>query len=255
MQYPKITIITPSYNQAAFIESTINSVLTQNYPNLEYIVLDGGSTDGTIDILHRYDSKIIWKSETDRGQSDALNKGFRMATGDIFAFINSDDTYEPGALLKVGEFYKDHPDAHWVTGKCKVIDTEGREIRKFVTAYKNMWLNIKSYTVLQILDYISQPSTFWSREIVNKIGLFDDSLYFTMDYDYSLRVGREFKLFLVNDYLADFRIHPASKSVKIRDHFNADYLIASKYINIKFLKILHKLHNELVILAYRYLFS
>ncbi len=253
MQYPKISIITPSFNQAAFIESTINSVLSQNYPKLEYIVLDGGSTDGTINILHRYDSKIRWVSEKDHGQSNALNKGFRMASGDIFAYINSDDTYEPGALLKVGEFFKEHNEAHWVTGKCRIINKEGFEIRKFVTAYKNMWLKIHSYNALLVLDYISQPSTFWSREIVNKVGLYDESLYYTMDYDYSLRIGKTFKLNLINDYLANFRIHTAAKSGNIRDHFNADYSTASKYINCKFLKILHKLHNELIIRAYGFL--
>jgi glycosyltransferase involved in cell wall biosynthesis len=253
MQYPKISIITPSFNQAAFIENTINSVLSQNYPKIEYIVLDGGSTDGTIDILHRYDSKIRWISEKDLGQSNALNKGFRMASGDIFAYLNSDDTYEPGALLKVGEFFKEHAEAHWVTGKCKIIDKEGFEIRKFVSAYKNMWLNIHSYNALLVLDYISQPSTFWSREIVNKVGLYDESLYYTMDYDYSLRIGKLFKLNLINDYLANFRIHPAAKSGNIRDHFNADYLTSSKYMNSKFLKVLHKLHNELIIRAYGFL--
>ena len=113
---PRISVVTPSYNQGNFVEETIQSVLDQGYPNLEYIVMDGGSTDGTLDILRKYEKRLVWKSERDRGQSDALNKGFRMASGDIFSFINSDDVYEPGALHKVGRFFVDHPQASWLTG-------------------------------------------------------------------------------------------------------------------------------------------
>lgn len=250
---PKITIITPSYNQGHLIEATITSVLTQDYPNLEYIVLDGGSSDGTVDILKRYSDRLHWRSEKDRGQSDALNKGFRMATGDIIAFINSDDIYEPGALLKVGRYFASHPEAHWVTGRCRNIDLEGREIRKFITAYKNLWLKLGSYRVLLVLDYVSQPSTFWSRKVVEEVGLFDENLHFSMDYDYSLRVGKHFKLCTLDDYLASFRIHAASKSGRIRDHFNTDLSIARRHTNSPVLRGLHRLHNEIIIAAYRLL--
>jgi glycosyltransferase involved in cell wall biosynthesis len=250
---PKISIITPSYNQAAFIRSTIESVLSQDYPNLEYIVLDAASTDGTIDILKEYSDKLVWKSEKDRGQSDALNKGFRMATGDILAFINSDDTYEPGALKKVGEFYASHPEANWVTGKCYVIDTHGSEIRKAVTTYKNFWLKVNSYSMLTVLDYVSQPSTFWSREVINQVGLFDEGLHYSMDYDYSLRVGKKFKMYFISDYLANFRVHPASKSGNIRTHFNTDLSISKRYTKSWILNSLHWLHNQMIIAIYNIL--
>jgi glycosyltransferase involved in cell wall biosynthesis len=247
---PKISIITPSFKQAAFVEETIKSVLDQGYPNLEYLVVDGGSKDGTIDILKKYEKQLSWISEKDRGQSDALNKGFRRATGDVLAFINSDDRYEPGALKAVGEYYASHPEAMWVTGKCRVIDAGSREIRKNVTAYKNFWLWWGSYNALLVLDYVSQPSTFWHRKVVEKVGLFDESLHYSMDYDYSLRVGQHFKLNFLNAYLASFRIHGASKSDSIRSHFGADLGIASRYAKSPLLRWLHKMHNNLIIFMY-----
>ena len=247
---PKITVVTPSYNQGQYIEETIQSVLDQKYPNLEYIVMDGGSTDETVDILRKYEKHLTWFSEKDRGQSEALNKGFRMGTGEIFAFINSDDVYEPGAFHKVGTFFARHPQAYWMTGKCRVIDHQGREIRRLVTAYKNFWLLFKSYQVLQVLDYISQPATFWRREAIEKVGPFDEKLHYSLDYDFSLRVGKDFKLWVLKDYLAAFRIHPSAKSRLIHDYFNEDLSIAQKYTRSNFLVGLHRLHNQLIIFAY-----
>ena len=118
----KISIITPSYNQAQFIERTILSVLNQDYKDIEYIIMDGGSTDGTVEILKKYSDHIIWKSEKDNGQSDAINKGLKMATGDIVAYLNSDDTYQPGAFKEVATFFEKNPDKKWVYGKCLIIN-------------------------------------------------------------------------------------------------------------------------------------
>ncbi len=247
---PKISIVTPTLNQASFIEATIQSVLDQGYPDLEFIVMDGGSTDGTIDILRKYEKHLTWFSGKDRGQSDALNKGFRMTSGEILAFINSDDAYEPGALRKVGIFFATHPHAEWLTGKCRVIDPRGREIRRLITAYKNFWLFFKSYNALLIVDYISQPATFWRRELIDRAGPFDESLHFSMDYDFSLRIGKLTRLWVMDDYLARFRIHPASKSGLIRDHFNTDLSIARRYAHSKLQIILHRLHNQVIILSY-----
>jgi len=252
---PKISIITPSYNQAEFIDETIQSVLDQKYPNLEYLVIDGGSTDGTVEILKKYSHHLHWVSRKDKGQSDALNQGFLQASGDVLAFLNSDDRYEPGALQKVGEFMARHPEADWVTGKCRIIDSHGREIRKLVTAYKNFWLLLRNYNILLVLDYVSQPATFWRRSIIEKVGLFDEELHFSMDYDYSLRVGRIFKLFVVNDYLAAFRIHPASKSGLILKHFNTELAIAQRYTRSRFLHGLHSVHNGIIVTIYKRLQS
>jgi glycosyltransferase involved in cell wall biosynthesis len=253
---PKITVITPSFNQRDFIEQTINSVLSQNYPDLEYIVMDGGSTDKTLEILKKYDARLVWISEKDRGQSHAINKGLRMATGEIIGFLNSDDLYEPGALLKVGTFFTTFADANWLTGKCRTIDPIGKEIRKGITLYKNAWLKLRSYGVLAVLNYISQPATFWTRKVVRRIGGFDESLRYAMDYDYWLRVGSKFKLWVLNDYLASFRVHPSSKAgSSARAQFDAEFLIAKRYITSPILVWLHTTHVALTVSIYRKLLS
>jgi len=253
---PRITIITPSYNQGNFIEQTINSVLSQNYPDLEYIVMDGGSTDSTLEMLEKYDSRLFWISERDRGQSHAINKGLRMATGEIIAFLNSDDLYEPGALLKVGKFFAAHPAACWLTGKCRTIGPNGKEIRKAITLYKNVWLKTKSYPVLLVLNYISQPATFWRRKVIDSVGEFDESIRYAMDYDYSLRVGRSFKLWVLNEYLASFRVHPNSKAGSSANaQFDFDFQIAKRYITSPLLMQLHAAHNALTVSIYRILLS
>jgi glycosyltransferase involved in cell wall biosynthesis len=248
---PRITVITPSYNQAQYIEQTIRSVLDQNYPDLEYWVIDGGSTDGTLDILRKYGSRINWTSETDRGQTHAINKGIELSTGEVVAYLNSDDVYEAGALTTAGQFFARHPQAAWVTGKCRIIDQKGQEVRKAITFYKNMWLHLASYTLLLILDYISQPATFWRREVVERVGPFDEALYYTMDYDYSLRVGRHYRLHVIDEYLACFRVHAHSKGGSgAREHFQADLETARRYTTSPILLGLHRLHNAIIVATY-----
>jgi len=248
---PRMTVITPSYNQAHYIERTIESVLDQTYPDLEYWVIDGGSTDGTLDILSKYGDRVDWASERDRGQAHAINKGIERSSGEVVAYLNSDDVYEPGALSTVGRFFADHPQAGWVTGKCRIIDQKGREVRRAITFYKNMWLRLGSYTLLLILDYISQPATFWRREVLERVGVFDETLYYTMDYDYSLRVGRHYRLQVIDEYLASFRVHPHSKGGSgARKHFQADLETARKYTTSPLLLGLHRLHNTMIVAAY-----
>jgi glycosyltransferase involved in cell wall biosynthesis len=253
---PKISVITPSYNQGNYIKSTIESVLGQNYPNLEYIVIDGGSTDNTVQILESYGDQIDWVSEPDRGQSHALNKGFEKATGEILCFLNSDDIFEEGALNKVGDFFSNHPKAKWVTGKCRVIDHNGQEIRKWITHYKNFWLTLRSKKILQMLDYVSQPSTFWRREVLETVGYFDEQWRYAMDYDYWIRMLKFYDLHYINDYLAGFRFYPDSKAgasanaqfdgaVKILEYHN----VPSIYIQM------HKLHDWITVFVYSKIFG
>ena len=248
---PKISIITPSLNQGKYIEQTIQSVLSQDYPDLEYIVIDGGSTDGTLDILNKYDGRLIWISEPDHGQSHAINKGLHLASGQVLAFLNSDDLYQPGVLLKVGDFFSHNPEVSWLTGKCRIIDHNGIEIRRAITLYKNFWLWVGSYQVLLVLDYISQPATFWHRKVLEKVGSFNEDLQYAMDYDYSLRVGQHFKLHLINDYLASYRIHPTSKAgSSAHAQFDSDLEIVKRHSSTRFLLNLHAIHNALIVAIY-----
>lgn len=254
MALPRITIITPSYNQGAFIGETIESVLGQGYPDLEYLVIDGGSTDETLDVLRRYAGRLHWVSEPDRGQSHAINKGLRLATGDVLAFLNSDDRYRPGALLAVGERFARSPRLGWLTGKCAIIDHMGRPARGAITAYKNLWLALRSSATLRVINYISQPATFWRRELWERAGPLDEGLHFTMDYDYWLRLERFGAPGFVNRYLAEFRVHPASKGgTGAARQFAEELATARKYTRSRLLLGLHALHARAVVGAYGWL--
>lgn len=251
---PRISVITPTFNQGAFIEQTIRSVLDQAYPYLEYLVMDGGSTDNTLEILKQYAGRLQWFSEQDHGQSHAINKGIRLATGDVIAYLNSDDVYEPGALLRVGQYCAAHPQARWVTGRCRFINQEGLEIRRPVTLYKYFWLLTRSYRALQTLDYVSQPATFWHRAVIERVGDFDETLYYTMDYDYSLRVGKQFKLHLIPHLLASYRVHTSSKTftsaAAVRAQFAEDLAVARKHGAPPLLAWLHARHNDFITYVY-----
>ncbi len=222
----KISIITPSFNQAQYIEQTIQSVLSQKGDfHLEYIIIDGGSTDATLDILKKYTGKISWTSEKDRGQSDAINKGFKKATGDIIGWLNSDDLYEPDTLNNVARFFKKNPAVKWVYGKCRIIDEKNREIRRGVTFYKNLLLRKYSYNKLLAENFISQPAVFFRREILDDIGYLDLNQHIVMDYDFWLRIGKKHPAGVINKYLASFRWYTDSKSGSLykrqfRDEFN-----------------------------------
>jgi glycosyltransferase involved in cell wall biosynthesis len=227
---PKISVITPSYNQANFIERTIESVLNQNYPNLEYIVIDGGSTDGTLEILRKYDTKIIWKSEKDKGIADAINKGLRLAAGEIVAYINSDDLYEMETLKRVGEFFKENLQVMWICGKCRIVRENGREFYRPITWFKNLWLKRYGYNKLFIINFISQPAVFWRRKIIEEIGFFNCNLNFAMDYEYWVRIGEKYKPAIINEYLACFRIHPKAKgTMNYSKQFKEELNIAKQY--------------------------
>ncbi len=253
-ELPTITVVTPSYNQGSFIRATIESVLGQGYPHLEYIVMDGGSTDETVDILREYEGRVPWVSEKDRGQSDAINKGFRQASGDIIAFLNSDDLYEPGALLAVGNHFASRPATTWLTGKCRIVDTLGHEKRRSITAYKNFWLRTHTHSALVVLNYISQPATFWRRSVIDEIGELDENLHYTMDYDYWLRLWKRWPLQFVNRYLADFRVHPASKGgTSAARQFQEGLDTARRHVRSPLLLALHRAHAAITVASYKQL--
>ena len=157
---PSITIVTPSFNQGEFIERTILSVLNQNYPNLQYIIKDGGSTDNTKQIVKKYQKYLTFISKKDNGQSDAINQGFKMANGEILAWLNSDDCYKPGTLDYVGNFFKNNQNSYWLTGDYEIIDKNDNVIREYVAIYKKLLRSISDKSVHCVANYIVQPSTF-----------------------------------------------------------------------------------------------
>ena len=253
LKYPKISIITPSLNQGQFIDETIRSVLSQNYPDLEYIILDGGSSDNTLSVLESYSDRITWISEKDDGQTSAINKGLQMATGEIVAYLNADDLLLPGTLLKVAKRFMDDTRVMWVTGKCKIIDENGVEIRQWITAYKNLCLQMHSRSLLLVMDYISQPATFWRIDVFKRFGPLDESLHFAMDYEYWLRISEKNPLVIIPENLAAFRVHLHSKNMNSghkKIYVDEEKKIIRQYTNSRILQFMHGLHRLLMTTVY-----
>lgn len=208
----KITIVTPSFNQGAFIERTIESVLSQRGDfDLEYLVVDGGSTDETLPILRRYGDRLRWTSAPDRGQSDAINRGFRGATGDVLAWLNSDDTYEPGALQRVVSALR-QSGRRWCFGECRIVDEADRQIRPAISRYKGWVARRYSRARLVGRNFVSQPATFFRRDLLEEVGPIDESLHLAMDYDLWLRFAGVAEPVFVPTPLASFRWHGDSKT-------------------------------------------
>jgi len=205
---PRISVVIPSFNQGQYIEDTLTSILDQGYPDVEILVCDGGSTDTTVAILKKYERQLTyWVSEKDKGQTDAINKGLRRATGQVLAYLNSDDFFLPNAFHFVGQAYQAHPDAGLYTGNGLVVD--GRK------EHSRLYMHQIGYSYESLLRgscYLLQPSTFINRKAWEKAGEFDDSLRFAMDLDYWLRVGRDFEVVLLNEPLSAWRMHEDIKT-------------------------------------------
>ena len=207
LPWPKISIITPSYNQAQYLEETIRSVLLQNYPNLEYIIIDGGSTDGSLEIIKKYQPWLAyWESEKDRGQSHAINKGWKKSTGEILYWLNSDDFLMPNILVKVAKAFQDHPEAGIVHAKAVNVDHNSE---KTGTISGQAFEIISSFKTLH--NPIAQPATFIHRRALLIVGYLDEELHQIFDWDYWLRIGLEFPGIFIDEYWAAFRIWPGSK--------------------------------------------
>lgn len=206
MDQPKISIITPSFNQAGFIEDTLESVANQTYSSVEHFVVDGGSEDGTVGILKGYEQQydLQWSSEPDEGQSDAINKGFERAKGDIVAWLNSDDTYfDVDVLARVAEYFEQH-DADVIYGDLVYIDQHS--VVTAIDARPDFDPQKLPYRIL-----IGQPATFFRRQVVEEEKL-DIELDYSMDYEYWLRLSERFTFLHVDDILAGFRSYPDQKS-------------------------------------------
>lgn len=251
----KISIIIPCYNAEKYIAATIDSIISQEYPEFELFIKDGGSKDSTVKIIKSYAKKfpknIKWISKKDKGQSDAINIGLKKVNGDIITYINADDIYKVGAFSEINAFFLKYPKYKWVIGKCDIIDKDSKEIRQLITYYKNFWLDNYSYKTLLIINYISQMGVFWRKEVMKGIGFFDVSQYYVMDYEYWLRIGKKYQPGLINKYLASFRIIETSKSsIGFFTQFKNEYQIAKLYTSNKLILFLHLLHTKLIISVY-----
>lgn len=252
----RISIITPSFNQAAFIEQTIKSVLSQKYPNLEYWVIDGGSKDGTIDILKRHSHKLKWVSQRDSGQTNAINKGLQKVNGDVVGYLNSDDLLTKDSLKTIASYFS-KKNVDWLIGDYQIIDEKGMQIKKqqFIEVYKRFLL--KNYSIKNLIrfnNFIPQPSTFWSKKALKTAGLLDESLVYAMDYEYWLRLAScGFEPLIVGDLLSRFRLHHESKSGSQRQKMLTEaYQVISRYTHKPFDRATHALHAYLMRFIYQF---
>lgn len=227
-----ITIVTPTYNQAEFIAATYESVLAQRDPayTIEYLVYDALSTDGTDKISARYQKAFtragitfVYTREKDRGQSDAINKGWRRASGDILTYLNSDDYYEPGALKQVVDYFTSHPEVGWAYGGYRYVNRYG-------------WLYAavepRVFSLARLLDYcpIGQPSCFFRRSLINKVGLLNEGLHLAMDYDLWLRFAAQQPAGIITAVLSNMRYYAGTKSgAKAKQHLDEAFALARAY--------------------------
>jgi glycosyltransferase involved in cell wall biosynthesis len=206
--HPLVSIVTPSYNQARFLERTIDSVLSQDYPNFEYIIVDGASADNSLEIIKKYANQLAWwVSEPDQGQTDAINKGLSHANGEILAWLNSDDTYQPGAISQAVDAILSHPDAALVYGDANLIDEQGQMIGRFPSRQTNL------QKILRGSVHIPQQAAFFLSRFWKQVGPLDPSFQFAMDYDLWVRLAKQAPLVYVPSLWANFRLHGQGKSV------------------------------------------
>ena len=221
----KITVVTPSFNQGPFLEQTLRSVHDQGHPHVEHVVIDGGSSDESIEILERWSDRLdYWVSEPDAGQTDALIKGFGHATGDILCWLNSDDMFEAWTLHEVATFFETHPDAQVVYGDATRIDAEGRRLHtkkehpfhRFIFMYDH--------------DFIPQPSTFWRRELYERVGGLNPAFDLAMDADLFIRFADVTRIHHVRRPWSRMRLYPEQKNQRLRLRSNfEDGLIRDRY--------------------------
>jgi glycosyltransferase involved in cell wall biosynthesis len=225
MPFPSISIVTPSFNQGHFLEETICSVLDQKYPNLQYMIVDGGSTDNSVEIIKKYEKHLSWwVSEKDRGQTDALNKGIARCTGEIFGYLNSDDLLLPRSLDRVAITWQQGQT--WMVGWCKYLELDGTDWPYVVraTQRKADWF---------IDNPIPQQSSFWARKYFDQIGLFREDLHYCFDYEYWMRMHFKAGLHpaVVRQCMSAFRLHENSKTVTVWDKFEKEFdIIHAEYL-------------------------
>lgn len=214
---PKLSIVIPSFNQAEFIERTILSIVEQDYPDLELILMDGGSTDGTMEIVDRYRRHFaVIRHEKDKGQADAIARGFSLCTGEIMGWLNSDDTYLPGTLRRVSEYFRDHPQTSFVYGDYQLIDENDGLIAE--KRQPDFDLGVVKYAFLTV----PQMSAFWRRDLYQRSGGVDPEFHFAMDYDLFVKLGALSPAVHLPFPIGRFRIHSFSKTTNLEHIRQAD---------------------------------
>ena len=221
----RVAIVTPTYNMAPFLRDAIDSVLAQDHPHIDYVVVDGGSTDGTVELLRSYGDRLRWVSEPDRGQAHAVNKGLAATEGEVFAFLNADDTYLPGAVGEAVAALARRPEAAGVYGRAWYVDRDGRRLGEFPTEEF-------SHARLAETCFICQPATFVRRSAVEALGGFDEDLFYALDYDLWIRMSHAgLELAVVDAAWAAARMHAGSKTLRARARVHREVvaLVKSHY--------------------------
>jgi glycosyltransferase involved in cell wall biosynthesis len=254
----RITVVTPSLNQATFLPRTLDSVLGQRGAfELDYRVQDGGSRDGSIEVLERYADRLQFKVEPDRGQADAVNRAFRHADGDVVGWVNSDDLLLPGALDRVASVFRERSETVWVHGRCEIIDEQNRPIRPWLSAYKDWRCRRYSYQKLLLENFVSQMTVFWRRDAIDATPL-DETLHYALDYDLWLRLGKRSDPVFIDAPQAAFRWYDTSKSGALFDRqFEEDLRVFERHApqSDHLLCLEKRLHTAGILAAYRLLKS
>ena len=206
---PLVSIVTPTFNQADFLRDTLESVLAQDYPHIEYLVIDDGSTDATPEILAEYTGRVEWESQTNMGQTPTINKGWERSRGDIITWLNSDDTFLPGAVSTAVNYLQEHPDVDIVFGDSLFTAADGSPIERSKSLAEFSYREF----VAKCHNPIPQPSAFIRRSVMEDVGLLDPSYYYFMDWDFWLRAGVDHKIAYFPELLSTYRLHEASKTV------------------------------------------
>jgi glycosyltransferase involved in cell wall biosynthesis len=220
---PLVSIITPSYNQGHYLTHTIHSILSQDYPRLEYIIVDGGSSDNSVEVIQQYADRLAWwVSEPDQGHADALNKGFAHATGQVLAWLNSDDTYQPGAIRAAVEFLVAHPEVSMVYSDANLVDEQGKYLGRFPAQQTDYARMLSGFV------HIPQATTFFWSHLWQQVGPLDLTLKYAFDYDLWVRLAKIAPLVYIPQVWANFRLHEAGKTVYLDDRCYPDMIRVSR---------------------------
>lgn len=245
---PKISIVIPSYNKVAYIDYTLRSIIDQKYPNLEVIIQDGGSNDGSVEVIKQYAKKypriFVWESKKDGGQVDAINKGLAKTHGDIVTYINADDIYKEDALNLVAQTFLSDPTSLWIAGQGDIIDEKGVVIYSLVTKYKNLLLHFNQYSFLLSVNYLTQPSVFLDREAYFKYGPFTGTKRYVMEYELWIKLGKISMPRIIFKSLTSFRLTMDNiSSTYFNELLTIDLNITKKFTKNWIILQLHYLHN------------